>query len=155
MSLKKQKEDLKDSSVRQWMSKINLTHPEKHLNYWLTYMRECGDEIATCCTSSNSRYSDGLIYSRGAEEHTDREFSEFSALLIIHNEGFKINQYGLDDKQSPGTIIILHSHNLHELARTQANAKKWAAIFMDYGIPMLPSYLEYKLDFIYQRVFSC
>ncbi|HEY9610534.1 hypothetical protein [Allocoleopsis sp.] len=144
------------SPKRQWMSEIEISSTINHLSLWEENMID-DDNLATFSVESNPsdfRIATGGMYSTGTGIHEDESNARRSALLIVHNEGFLIRQEGISDEhQSPGTIVIIHPHEPHQLQKNLESAQRWAAIFFDYEKDLSLMDIENGLQEAYKRIF--
>jgi hypothetical protein len=145
------------SPKRQWMSEIKISTTINHLLFWEENMVD-DDNLATFDVKSNPndfRIATGGMYSTGTGIHEDESNAKRSALLIVHNEGFLIRQNGIsDEQQKPGTIVILHPHEPHQLQKTLESAQHWGAVFFDYEDDLSLVEIEDKLQQAYNRIFA-
>jgi hypothetical protein len=139
---------------REWMSEIDISGD--HLRFWDEVMVE-DDNLATFNVeydSSDIMLASGAVYSTGVGGHSDPDNKPRSALLIVHNDGFLVQQKGLSQEQSVGKILILHTHEPHSLTKVNAVAQKWAAVFLDYEDDLSLKAIEESLKDSYLRVFG-
>lgn len=142
-----------NTTKREWMSQIDLSGD--HLRFWDEVMVE-GDILATFnveCDSSDIMLASGAMYSTGIGEHSDSDNKPRSALLIVHNDGFLVQQEGLSQNQTVGKILILHTHKAHSLVKTKPDAERWAAVFLDYEDNLSFKQIEESLRDSYLRVY--
>jgi hypothetical protein len=140
---------------REWMSQIDIPSCD-HLKFWADVMHK-DDNLTTFGVESNdadAMAASGAMYSTGAERHSDPENKPRSALLIVHNDGFFVEQEGLNLDQPVGKILILHPHKLHSLLQRKPSAERWAAIFFDYEGDLSFKEIEEKLEATYLRIFA-
>lgn len=142
---------------RKWMSEIEISTTINHLSLWEENMID-DDNLATFSVESSPidfRIASGGMYCTGTGIHKDKSNARRSAILIVHNEGFLIRQEGInDEQQTPGTIIILHTHEFHQLHKTLESAQHWCAIFLDYEEDLSLVEIENKLQQAYERIFA-
>jgi hypothetical protein len=140
----------------QWMSNLRL--PKRPLRYWdNTDKSEIQTHQNRKALESGSPIVSSLIYSSGVDEHHDRHLeTPYSSILVIYNRGFLIWQDGLNSNgraQPPGTIVTIDLYSLHELAKVNPKAKRWAGIAVDYPVPLDRPNIEFKLQQTINRIF--
>lgn len=144
---------------RQWISHIQINPGINHLTFWTNLFLDAIDEdnLATFSVQPNLNYfssETGGMYCTGTAMHQDPLHSRRSALLIVHNEGFLVRQSGLTEQQEPGTILVLHPHEPHQLQKIKDCARHWAAVFFDYQEDLTVVQVESELQQAYLRIFQ-
>jgi len=143
-----------NTQKREWISQIAISGD--HLRFWDETM-DRDDNIATLNVeydASNVMLASGGVYSTGVSNHSDPANKPRSALLIVHNDGFVVQQEGLSLCQPVGKILLLHPHEVHALVEVNPSAERWAAVFLDYEEESSFKSIEESLSRIYRRIFN-
>lgn len=147
-----------DKGTREWQSSIELLGVN-HLKWWSKKETDTLEVLTIYkqdYLSDNQHFSTGLLYSSGAESHTDRHIGyRYSAVLILQGKGFLVWQETLAGKaQTPGMIVCFDLHEEHELARVDDRSKRWAAIHLDFNEEISNRKIEKELKKAYTRIFG-